>query len=145
MDKVLPTLDTDGFVHQSQAMLDYLLSYYILTDAAQSILFKDSLISLPKTYAKYIDDADGFAIGIKSDLNVLLQKYFKIVDVQTSAYKNDKTKGYYVVMSASVIDDNNHRYDVSKVTYIYKSKSLKIFNFNNYAAAKAYVDTLISQ
>lgn len=145
MDKVLPTLDTDGFVRQGQAMIDYLLTYYILTDTAQSLLFKDSLISLPKTYALHMDDADSFAKAIQSDLNILLHKYFKIVDVQSDAYKNEKTKGYYVVISASVIDDNNHRYDVSKVTYIYKSKSLKIFNFNNYATAKAYVENIITQ
>jgi len=140
MSKVLPTLDTDGFVRQGQTMLDYLLSYYILTDTAQSLLFKDSLISLPRTYAKYMDDADGFARGIRSDLNILLQKYFKIVDVISEAYKNEKTKGYYVVISASVIDDNNHKYDISKVTDIKNSKSLKIFNFSNYATAKAYIE-----
>jgi len=145
MEKVLPTLDTDGFVKQSQAMIDYLLSYYILTDTAQSLLFKNSLISLPKTYAKYMDDAEGFAKAIKDDLNTLLQKYFKIVDVITSVYKNEITKGYYVIISASVIDDNNHKYDISKVTHIHKSKSLKIFNFNNYGAAKAYVESILRQ
>lgn len=145
MQKVLPTLDTDGFVKQGQLMIDYLLSYYILTDGSQSLLFKDSLLSLPKTYAKYMDDADGFARAIRSDLNVLLNKYFKIVDVVAEAYKNEKTKGYYVILSASVMDDNGHKYDLSKVTHISKSRSLKIFNFNNYAMARAYLDNLVKQ
>lgn len=64
--KVIPSLSKDGWVSSGRTILDYLLSYYFLTDYQQTYLYYGNLTSLPYTYFLYNDNPDNFASGINS-------------------------------------------------------------------------------
>lgn len=138
--KVLPSLSTDGFITHGKALLDNLLTYYILTDAAQTYLFHGKLLSLPYTYAKYVNEPEFFAKAVEEDIKYLLDRYFKANDVIVKAYEENNSKTYYyVIINASVIDDDGRKFDLTLVNYIYNGKSKKITKFNNYGLAQDYV------
>lgn len=131
---VIASLSEDGWVTDSKKILDYLLSYYILTDAAQTLIFRDNIISLPKTYYEYINDPIGLSTAIKVDLDKLLSYYFEHVEV-TVEVKKITDNHFALLIYASVIDSDNIRYELGKVTEIGDSVSKRIINANNYGTA----------
>lgn len=137
---ILPTLSSDNWVLPGERMLDYLLTYYITTDARQSYLFNNNLISLPYSYAMYSTDPIGFRNRIMDDLNTILKRYFEVVDVKADVYE-DKSEAlsYYVILSASVMTKEGLKYDLNKVTTTKNNVTDKILSFSNYGLAKNYV------
>lgn len=137
---ILPTLSSDNWVLPGEKMLDYLLTYYITTDARQSYLFNNNLISLPYSYAMHSTDPVGFRNRIMDDLKILLKRYFEVVDVKADVYE-DKSEAlsYYVILSASVMTKEGLKYDLNKVTTTKNNVTDKILSFSNYGLAKNYV------
>lgn len=139
--KVLPVLSEQGWLNNSKDILAYLISYYILSDAAQSIVFQDNIINLPETYYKNINDPDGMSTGIKTDLDKLLSRYFVNVDVVTQAKELDSKK-YAILLYVSVIDSDNIKHELTKITEINSSGLRQIINMNNYGDGISYLQSL---
>lgn len=139
--KVLPVLSEKGWVTDSKDILHYLISYYILSDAAQSIAYQNNITNLPETYYKYINDPEEMAIGVKNDLDRLLSRYFASVDVETEAKELDNKK-YAILLYVSVMDYDNVRHELARVTTIDSSGLRKIINVNNYGNGLAYLQSL---
>lgn len=142
MTKVIPSLSEHGWVTDSSKVLNYLLSYYILTDNGQSLTFQDNLINLPLTYYEHINDPDAMAAGIKSDLDRLLSRYFDMIEVQTEARKIDESR-YGVLLYASVVDENSRRVDLSKVVEINTTGLRRVIDINNYGDGIATLGQLV--
>lgn len=141
MSKVIASLNEDGWITDSKKILRYLLNYYILSDAAQSLMFQDKIINLPETYFKYINDPDGMRLGIKQDLDKLLSRYFPFVDVQTEVKKlTDSAFG--ILLSASVIDDDGIRHELSVVSKINTNKDRDVIEINNYGTGVDFLNNL---
>lgn len=139
--KVIASLSQDGWVFDSQKRLDYIVSYYILTDNIQSLVFKGNLISLPFTYYNNISDPEAMKVAIKQDLDKLLGRYFQSVDIATTVRKiNDTTYG--IAIYAAVIDDEGIKYEISKALSINNSLSSKVVTLNNYGSALDYINNL---
>ena len=92
--KVVYSLSEDGYVTDPARMLEYLVSYYILSEASQSVSFQGSIINLPETYYLYLHDPDSMANAVRSDLERLLSKYYTIVDVSAYARKISEDSTY---------------------------------------------------
>jgi hypothetical protein len=132
----VPTLSEDGWVTDPGKMLDYLFSYYILTDAQQTIVFRDSIISLPATYHLYINDPDGLAEAIRSDFSKLLDRHFSNSEVQCYAKQDPISPSiYYLFLSAIITDDSGTRYELNKITQLREGRSTKVIQYNNYGDA----------
>ena len=140
-DKVIPSLSENGWVANSKDMLSNLMSYYILSDAAQSIAFQDNIINLPETYYKYINDPDGMASGIKEDLDKLLSRYFVSVDVLTSVREIDNKK-FGILLYVAVIDKDNIKTELSKITEINSLGLRKVIDVNNYGDGISMLNSL---
>lgn len=139
--KTIAALNEDGWVSDSYKILDYLVSYYILSDDAQSLLFQDNIINLPKTYFMYINDPDGMKIGIKQDLDKLLSRYFSVVDVETEVKKLSESN-YGILLSVAVINNDGVKVEINKVTEIDTSKSRSVINLNNYGDGIDFLNNL---
>lgn len=131
MSAVIPSLSEQAWVTDSAKILNHLLSYYILTDNGQSLVFNSNLINLPVTYYKHINDPDGMANAVKTDLEKLLSRYFEVVDVLTEAKALSDSK-YAILIYASVIDSESVKIDVSKVVEINTSGLRNVLNVVNY-------------
>lgn len=135
MTKVIPSLSENGWITESKKILNNLVSYYILTDAAQSLAYQGNLINLPETYYKYINDPDGMANAVSRDLESLLSRYFQMVDVETEA-KDLGDSRYAVLIYASVVDDAGVRVELSRVTQIDSTGLRRIVEINNRGDAR---------
>lgn len=130
MTKVVPSLTEQAWVSDGNRILNHLLSYYILTDAGQSIAFNNNLISLPFTYFRFINDPDGMSVGVRSDIENLLGKYFESVEVETEV--RDLSEGKYgILLSATVTDKNNKRFHLSKVSEMSTEGLRRVIDINN--------------
>lgn len=141
MKKVIASLSEDGWVTDSKKILNYLVNYYILSDAAQSFMFQDKIINLPETYFKFINDPDGMKLGIKQDLDKLLGRYFSFVDVQTEV-KELTGKAFAILLYASVIDENGVKHDLSVVSQINSNKDRSVIEINNYGSGIDFLNSL---
>lgn len=131
MGKVIGSLSEQGWITDSSKILNSVVSYYILTDSAQSLVFQNNLINLPQTYYLYINDPDAMSAAIKTDLDKLISRYFQSVDVTTEVKPLSDSK-YAILLYVSVIDDENTKIDLSKVVEINTTGLRKVIEVNNY-------------
>lgn len=141
MVKVIPSLSESGWINSSKDILSAAISYYILSDAAQSIAFQDNIINLPETYFKYINDPDGMNNAIKSDLDRLLGRYFINVDVETKV-KELSAKKFAILFYVAVIDEENVKTELSNIAEISSSGLRKILSMNNFGDGLSYLQCL---
>lgn len=120
-----------GWVDDPATTLNSLFTYYLLSDAAQSLLYQNEIKSMSQAYYGYINDPTGMANQVTSDLQELLSKYFVQVDVSCKA-KEITQKYYAVVIRASVVTEKNERLELSKVMEIDSNNLRKIIDVNNY-------------
>lgn len=131
MGKVIASLSDLGWVESSETILSKLLGYYILTDSAQSVIFQGNLINLPQAYFEHINDPEGMAVRIKSDLDKLLSRYFEMVEVETEVVpKTDSVVG--ILLYATVIDKDGVKVNLGKVAELTSTGVTKVINVNNY-------------
>lgn len=141
MTKVIPSLSEQGWITESKKILNNLVSYYILTDAAQSLAYQNNLINLPETYYKYINDPDGMASAVTRDLESLLSRYFQMVDVETET-KDLGDSRYAILIYASVVDETNTKIELSRVTQIDSTGLRRIVEINNRGDARTLLVNL---
>ncbi len=141
MTKVIPSLSEQGWITESKKILNNLVSYYILTDAAQSLAYQNNLINLPETYYKYINDPDGMASAVTRDLESLLSRYFQMVDVETET-KDLGDSRYAILIYVSVVDETNTKIELSRVTQIDSTGLRRIVEINNRGDARTLLVNL---
>lgn len=141
MSGVLPSLSHEGWITSSKSILAYNIAHYILSDAGQSIAFQGNIINLPETYYKNINDPDAMAVAVKSDLESLLGRYFVSVEVQTAA-KEITNKKFAILIFATVIDKDNVKHDISRITEINSASLRKIIEINNFGEGLNYLRSI---
>lgn len=138
---VIPSLTEEGWVTASKDILAYNLAHYILSDAAQSISFAGNIINLPETYYKHINSPLDMAGAIKTDLERLLGRYFVSTDVMTEV-KEITAKNFAILIYAAVIDKENVKHELSRITEVNSSGIRKIVEINNYGDGLSYLNSL---
>ncbi|MDD2819179.1 MAG: hypothetical protein PHN51_10370 [Candidatus Nanopelagicales bacterium] len=124
-------LSDQGWVEDSQSTLSHLFMCYMLTDAAQSLLFQNNLISLPNTYHQFINDPAGMATQVATDLRRLLSRHF--AQAEATARAVEITPRYYaVLMSAVVMTEKGEQLQLSKVMEIQGDDLRNIIDASNY-------------
>lgn len=125
------SLSDKGWISDDKGTLAYVFGCYMLTDSSQSLLYEGNLINLPQTYHLYINDPDGMAAGVVSDLTRLMGGYFPQVDVRARSKQISGTH-YAVLMEVTVITESNERIQLAKLMEIDNDNLRKILNVNNY-------------
>lgn len=142
MSIVVPSLSEQGWITSTPRMLEKIISYYITTDGAQSLVFKDRLVNLPTTYFKNINDPDGMERAMSVDLEELLARYFEDSEVITEA--QEKTPSNYgIILSVSVIGKDGVKADLHRVLEMSDSGLRKVINISNYGSARQVLNSLM--
>ena len=141
MVAVVCSLSEQGWITDSYKILNNIVSYYILTDAAQTLVFEGNLISLPETYYKYINQPVEMASAIKSDLDKMISRYFPIAEVNTEA-KAMTDSQYAILLYAAAVTEDGTRIELSKVVEISTTGLRKIIEVNNYGDGVSYLQSL---
>lgn len=119
---IIPTLSEKGYVESPEGLLDKLLSYYFLTEGGQgaaggqSLTFKNSLRSLPTTYAKYINEPHKFEEQLKMELGQLLRSRFDDVEIETVVRFDPSGTKADVGLFATVIDHHGNKHNLGKLS-----------------------------
>lgn len=137
----IPSLTEEGWITSSKDTLAFCLSNYILSDAMQSIAYQGNIINLPQTYYNNINDPDGMATAIKSDLERLLGRYFVTSDVVTNV-KELTAKKFAILIYASVIDKDNIKHELTRVTEANAAGIRDIVALNNYGDGVSYLNSI---
>ena len=131
MSKMIGSLSELGWVENSEVILSKLLGYYILTDAAQSVMFQGNLINLPETYFRNINDPLNMAVDVRSDLEKLLSRYFPTIEVSCEAVAKTES-AYAIAIYASVIDQEGIKVSLGRVVNLNSTGVSKVIEVNNY-------------
>lgn len=142
MAAAIGSLSSRGWITDSSVMLSYIISYYILSDSAQSLVFQGNIINLPDTYHNYINDPIGMATGVRTDLERLLSRYYPVVDIETEAKSLSGNK-YGILIYASVVDASNTKIELSRVVQVSTTGLREIIDMNNYGDASSCLSSLI--
>lgn len=137
MSKVIPSLSELGWVKDTGNMLSKLLSYYMLTDAGQTISFQNNLTSLPATYFRHLENPDSMAAEMRSDLTKLLERHFDNVEVLSKA-KTDEGKLTTIMLYAHVLDEKGKRVSMGRVLEMDTGGLRKTVDINNIGEGAAY-------
>lgn len=137
-------LSEQGWVEDGMSTLNNLFMCYLLTDGAQSLLFNNSLISLPTTYQRFINDPSAMASQVSSDLQLLLGRHFAQVDASARAVEVT-TKHYAILMSAVVMTEKGERLQLSKIMEISGPELRKIINISNYGDGEQILSDLLDR
>lgn len=139
--KVIPSLTEQGWVTDSRKILNKIMSYYILTDNAQSLIFQGELVNLSNTYHTNINNPTGMSYQMKADLDKVLSRYFNSVDVTTEAKQITETR-YSILLYVSVMTEDNARIELSKVVELDSDGFKKVIDTSNYGQAKSVLDSI---
>ena len=126
----MASLSEQGWISDPKTILSSVVSNYLNTDAAQSLIFQSSIISLPQTYYRHINDPQEMASGVQQDLTNLLSNYFAEVDVICEA-RQLTGKHYAISTKVAVMAEDGIRYDLARVMEIDSSSLRKIIELNN--------------
>lgn len=137
----IASLSDQGWVSDPKTILSYVMSSYMLTDAAQTLAFEGNIKSLPATYYLHINDPSAMASAMMSDLNAVLSNYFAQVDVTAKA-KRITDKHYAIVLQASAVTEDGERVDLAKMMEIDTQNLRKIVEFNNYGEAMSMLASI---
>lgn len=136
---IIPTLTEKGYVEGTKFILAQILSDYILTDAMQSLVLKDALVSLPLTYKRYINDPPGMAEQMKIDLERLINRHgFEHYEIEAKASQGDEIKTI-IFLYLSVIDDTGNKVSLGNVLGIDPNGLDKVIEINNYGDGLSYL------
>lgn len=127
----IPTLSEDHYVDSIDKKLDHLVSYFILSDVNQSLLFRGDILSLAFTYYSGINEPQVFENKLRSDLSFILEKYFRKVDVDIEIREKERQNDVDILLYVSVMDDNGNESKLSKIVIIRNSKIEKLINITS--------------
>lgn len=136
---VIPTLSDKAYVESTRTVLARLLGYYIATDYGQSMCFKDSIISLPKTYHSHINNPEEMGKAIELDIKNLLVAYYEHVEVETEVRYDSTNSKADIGLFATVIDDFGVKVGLGKVVDIDPTGLGNIIDVNNFGEAKRLI------
>lgn len=137
----IASLSEQGWVSDPRTTLNYVVTCYMLSDAAQSLAFEGNIKSLSEAYYKHINDPDAMASAMASDLTTMLNHYFASVDISARA-KEISGKHYAVVLQVSVLSAEGERFDLAKMMEIDSGSLRKVININNYGEGQSALDLL---
>lgn len=138
---ILPSISQNGWIVDNRKVLNHLFTYYLLSDYAQSYIFQNEIISLSHTYRLNINNPEGMASAVRSDLEKLLSRYFEQIEVETLAKKVTESQ-YAILIYAVVMTQEEGRIELSQVMEINTSNLRKVIQMNNYGDGVSYLNQL---
>lgn len=125
------SISDKGWISDDKSTLSYVFGCYMLTDSAQTLLYSGRLINLPQTYYQFINDPDGMANAVISDLSNVVGAHFPQVDVKARA-KQISGSHYAILMQVTATTESNERIQLAKLMEIDNDNLRKILDVNNY-------------
>lgn len=134
MTIAVPTLSAQKYVIEPAAKLDFLLTYFLATDAAQSTIFAKSTTSLQAIVESYSGDPQGTASEITNQLTAYLSRYYTAVNVESKFSLSDPDNSESLIKITTGInytEDDGKTRSVTSAWEYYQGKFIRIVEANN--------------
>lgn len=128
----VPTLSSTGWVNQPAEAADKLLSYFFLSDASQSQLYRGNVTALPSIIQRYGNDRNLIVRETERQLGDMLSRYFDSADV--TADVDNPVAGDEGRMNLRIIVNlklDGQTYSLGRLITSLNSTILKIAEINN--------------
>lgn len=140
---VVPSLSENGWVTNPAKIIDFIVSYYFLTDEAQTYLFDTNLKSLPATYYRNQNEIERFKRDVKDEITSLLSPHFATIEVNVRSERKVGDENQWVVfISMQATREDGTRYELHKITELENSVTSRVFTFNNFGEAEVVYNAL---
>lgn len=127
MKKPYASIGDMGLITDVKLVMDSILAKYITTKASQSVLDRKRIISFPKTYRMYSNNADAFADQVKNDLETLFNEYFESVTVDTSVGDVIKEQNTVNINIQLMVYEGGVKYGLNETLSNIESITLDLF------------------
>lgn len=132
MSTLLPTLSTSSWVTDSNKILDRILSYFIVADYSQSIIYFGNVTSLPKIIQSNQGNIPRTISAIESQLSLMINRYFKESTVEVVDKTNsDEPSKVILSIYVSAVDFEGKTVNFGKLLEIQDTIVKKIVDINN--------------
>lgn len=112
--KVVGSMGYNGWATSVEDKVKEIMMAYRAVNADQSIIFKDNIISLGKTYQETNHDPDQFCNRVQDDLGRLFSYSFG-KDVRVKCEYVEENDGRYSTFISAEIRVNNKSYDLATI------------------------------
>lgn len=130
----IASLSEQSWVSDPRTILSYVVTSYMLTDAAQTLVFTNNLKSLPYTYHLHINNPEAMALAISDELTQLLNVYFQYSEVTTTSELLSGS-AYSITIRATAVTELGEKYDLAKTMEIDGNNLRNVINLNNLGVA----------
>ncbi len=128
----LPVLGPDGWVPESQKMLDGLTAHMYCSDFSQSVLFKDAVMSVAKIIKSNQGRIEDAARDFEMRLVRYLSAYFKRVEISIRPITtDDSTLNGELGIIGEVEDSSGHVYHIQTALSSKGSIGKKVMDYLN--------------
>ena len=114
MSSALITLDSRGIVEDPEQKIERILTYLLVTEASQSNVHRDQLISIPDIMRRYGSDTIEIKNAIELALENCFAGYFANVLLDVSVNPSSKNDGTLVVVIQVKVEQDGKWYDIAK-------------------------------
>ena len=114
----LHTLDTEGDITGTKAVMHRLMSNFVIADYSQTFVYIDEVSSLRYIYSAFDNDLNKLERDIKDALEKLYGRYFASVEIYVQVLEENSK--LIIDLNLTVTQDGN----VSKLSNVLDSKTL---------------------
>ena len=133
MKAPVPSLSLNGWVSNPREALDLLVSYFFLTNASQSNIYRGEVSSAQEIIQRNANDTQAAASELGVALNRLLRKHYVETFISVEHRLDDASKSSSVVqfILSGTVTDNGVTYQLSKLVETKDGAFLKFVEINN--------------
>lgn len=132
MPVTVPTLSENGWVTDSQAMTEYLFTYFLLSEYSQTQLYLGSISSFPWILQKYKGNTMELTSALTSALNTYYRRHFPNVDIEVTEKTIDsESSKAEITIYVKVIDSLGDEFILGRILSIKDSKLNAIIKLSN--------------
>lgn len=107
MSVPIASLGKEGFTHDIDRKIDYLMCCYFFSKHSQSTLYRKGIVSLSKDIQQHGNNEYNFREAVENSLKVFLTKYFTTTSVDVRIIDNGDEPGIKLQIEAIVSDGDS--------------------------------------
>lgn len=132
MAKLIPTLNSDGWINEPGKVADYILSCFMTANQSSSYAARRNNTTLQYLLKIYMNDIVNLELALKEALQKKLSKvYTQPVDVSVTITPDSNKPDQYNINFLAIIRDGLTETTVGKVVQFKGANIIKIMNLNN--------------
>jgi hypothetical protein len=130
-NKPLATLSLQGWVRDIGKQIDMAIAYCFVSNASQSYIFEDRVLSVQKLIHDYTGDIGGLCTNLQLQLESYLKLLFDDATVEVTSDAAKATGSTVALFVHAVVTVNGKQYNTAAGVDVKDSRIMRFFDLNN--------------